>query len=166
MKTFSILPLDTSLLADLTQKINQKTKPLGALGKLEAIALQIGQIQHTLTPQLNRPTILVFAGDHGITHNNVSHYPQTVTAQMVLNFLLGGAAINVFAKQNQITLRVIDSGVNHIFDAKNDLVNPLIDAKIDLGTRNFLNEPAMTLNQCEQALTSGAKIASSEIDKG
>lgn len=170
MKIFNILPLHKGLQADLTLKINQKTKPLGALGKLEALALQIGQIQQTLTPQLNRPTILVFAGDHGITQSNVSPYPQSVTAQMVLNFLQGGAAINVFARQNQIKLRVIDAGVNHIFEPKNapknTLVNPLIDAKIDFGTRNFLHEPAMTLTQCEQALTLGAAFAKQEIDAG
>lgn len=166
MKTFNILPLDISLKADLTHKINQKTKPLGALGKLEALALQIGQIQHTLTPQLNEPTLLVFAGDHGITQSNVSPYPQSVTAQMVLNFLQGTAAINVFAKQNHMQLRVIDAGVNHIFDAKNVLTHALIDAKIAMGTANFLHQPAMTLSQCEQALTMGARLAKIEIDAG
>ncbi len=166
MNIFNILPLDNSLKADLTHKINQKTKPLGALGKLEALALQIGQIQHTLTPQLNQPTLLVFAGDHGITQSNVSPYPQSVTAQMVLNFLQGTAAINVFAKQNHMKLRVIDAGVNHVFDAKNVLTNALIDAKIDFGTRNFLSQPAMSLNQCEQALTFGATLAKKETDAG
>ncbi len=166
MKIFNILPLDNSLKADLTHKINQKTKPLGALGKLEALALQIGQIQHTLTPQLNQPTLLVFAGDHGIAQSNVSPYPQSVTAQMVLNFLQGTAAINVFAKQNHMKLRVIDAGVNHVFDAKNVLTNALIDAKIDFGTRNFLSQPAMSLNQCEQALTFGATLAKKETDAG
>ncbi|MBX9676389.1 MAG: nicotinate-nucleotide--dimethylbenzimidazole phosphoribosyltransferase [Methylotenera sp.] len=166
MKTFNILPLDISLKADLSHKINQKTKPLGALGKLEALALQIGQIQHTLTPQLDQPTLLVFAGDHGITQNNVSPYPQSVTAQMVLNFLQGTAAINVFAKQNRMKLRVIDAGVNHIFDAKNVLTHALIDAKIAMGTCNFSNQSAMTLKQCEQALTFGATLAKKETGAG
>lgn len=160
MNIFNILPLDGRLKAVLAHKINQKTKPLGALGKLEALALQIGQIQQTLKPQLNRPTLLVFAGDHGITQSNVSPYPQSVTAQMVLNFLQGGAAINIFARQMHIDLRIIDAGVNHTFAPHPDLV----DAKIAMGTANFLHQPAMTFNQCEQALTLGAAQAKQELD--
>ncbi len=166
MKTFNLLPLDKSLQVDLTLKINQKTKPVGALGELEDLALQIGLIQNTLTPQLNKPTILIFAADHGIANHGVSAYPQAVTAQMVLNFLQSGAAINVFAKQNQIRLRVVDAGVNHIFEPKNALTMPLINAKIDFGTRNFLVEPAMSQMQCEQAITTGAALAKLEIDDG
>jgi nicotinate-nucleotide--dimethylbenzimidazole phosphoribosyltransferase len=162
MKTFNISPLDKNLKAVLSHQINHKTKPLGALGKLEALALQIGQIQQSLTPQLNKPTLLVFAGDHGITQSNVSPYPQSVTAQMVLNFLQGGAAINVFARQMHIDLRIIDAGVNHIFASHPDL----IDAKIAMGTANFLHQPAMSLNQCEQALTMGERFAKQEIDTG
>jgi nicotinate-nucleotide--dimethylbenzimidazole phosphoribosyltransferase len=171
MNHFKISPLNSNseslnLQAALLQKINQKTKPLGALGELENLALQIGLIQNTLTPQLNQPTILVFAADHGIANHGVSAYPQAVTAQMVINFLQGGAAINVFAKQHNITLRVIDAGVNHSFAPETHLVNTLIDAKIDFGTRNFLAEPAMSLTQCEQALAKGAAIAKKETDNG
>ena len=162
MTTFQISPLNTTLKPALQQKIDQKTKPLGALGRLEEIALQIGQIQNTLSPQLNKPTMLVFAGDHGIAASGVSPYPQAVTAQMVLNFLNGGAGINVFAKQNNMQLRVIDAGVNHQFEA-----NPnLIDAKIAMATANFLHTPAMTQDQCEQALTRGAALAKQEIAGG
>lgn len=171
MNIFNIPPLNSSLKSlnlqpALLQKINQKTKPLGALGELENLALQIGSIQHTLTPQLNQPTILVFAADHGITNHGVSAYPQAVTAQMVINFLQGGAAINVFAKQHNMTLRVIDAGVNHTFTPDANAINTLVDAKIDSGTRNFLIEPAMSLAQCEQAITKGAAIAQKEIDNG
>jgi nicotinate-nucleotide--dimethylbenzimidazole phosphoribosyltransferase len=167
MHTFQIAPLDNSLKFALQQKINQKTKPLGALGRLEEIALQIGLIQNTLTPTLNKPAVLVFAGDHGIAASGVSPYPQAVTAQMVLNFLAGGAAINVFAKQNNMTLRVVDAGMNHIFEPHADL----IDAKIGIdnsqsGTANFLHAPAMTQTQCEQALTCGASLAQKEISAG
>ena len=162
MKPFTISPLNKYLKSALQHKINQKTKPLGALGKLETLALQIGQIQQSLSPQLNRPTLLVFAGDHGITQSNVSPYPQSVTAQMVLNFLQCGAAINVFARQMQMDLRIIDAGVNHVFAPQ----PALIDAKIAMGTANFLHQPAMTLNQCEQALTKGAELAKQEIIAG
>ncbi len=154
--------LDQSLKAALVDKINHKTKPLGALGQLEAIALQLGLIQQTLAPQLSNPTLLVFAGDHGIVNSGVSPYPQAVTAQMVLNFLQGGAAINVFARQNNMQLRVIDAGVNYDFDASTDLIH----AKVGAGTANFLQAPAMTAAQCQQALATGASLARQEALAG
>lgn len=162
MQKFQISPLNKTLELALIQKINTKTKPLGALGRLEDIALHIGLIQQSLTPQLSKPTMLVFAGDHGIVNSGVSPYPQAVTAQMVLNFLGGGAAINIFARQNGFTLRVIDAGVNYVFEPHVDLNN----AKIDMGTANFLQQAAMTQTQCEQALTRGSSIASAEISAG
>ncbi len=160
MTNFQIPPLDSALKSTLQQKIDQKTKPLGALGKLEELALQIGQIQNTLTPQLTQPTMLVFAGDHGIAQSGISPYPQAVTAQMVLNFLNGGAGINVFAKQNNMQLRIVDAGVNYQFEPHPNLIN----AKIGMGTASFLHKPAMTQSQCEQALTIGAGLAKKEID--
>lgn len=167
MNNFQISKPESKLKLALQQKIDQKTKPLGALGRLEEIAFQIGLVQNTLTPKLNKPTILVFAGDHGIAETGVSPYPQAVTAQMVLNFLNGGAGINVFAKQHNMQLRIVDAGVNHSFEPHPDLIN----AKIAIdngqsGTRNFLQEPAMTATQCEQALTVGAELAKKEIDAG
>jgi nicotinate-nucleotide--dimethylbenzimidazole phosphoribosyltransferase len=167
MNNLNILPLDNSLQVALLHKINHKTKPFGALGKLEIMALQIGLIQNTLTPQLNNPTMLIFAGDNGVAASGVSPYPQAVTAQMVLNFLNGGAAINVFAKQNNMQLRVVDAGVNHQFEPHPDLINAKIGTdNSQIGTRNFLHEPAMMQSQCEQALDLGAKIAKKEIDAG
>ena len=159
---FNILKLDQALNDSLLNKINQKTKPLGALGLLEPLALQIGLIQNTLTPQLRNPVMLVFAADHGVAAAGISPYPQAVTAQMVLNFLRGGAAINVFSRQNNMKLRVIDAGVNHHFEAHPDLSH----AKVGFGTRNFLLEPAMTLAECEQAMLAGAGFAESEIGAG
>jgi nicotinate-nucleotide--dimethylbenzimidazole phosphoribosyltransferase len=162
MKKFNINQPNQALRAALVDKINHKTKPLGSLGVLESIATQIGLIQQTLTPQLTQATMLIFAGDHGIVAAGVSPYPQAVTAQMVLNFLQGGAAINVFTTQNQMRLLVVDSGVNHDF-----LPNPeLIDAKIAAGTRNFLVEAAMSTAQCEQALAVGAEIAHRQMAAG
>ena len=167
MRIFQISSLECELKTALQQKIDQKTKPLGALGRLEALALQIGLIQNTLNPLLSKPTMLVFAGDHGIAASGVSPYPQAVTAQMVLNFLNGGASINVFAKQNNMQLRVVDAGVNHQFEPHPDLINAKIGIdNSQIGTRNFLHEPAMMQTQCEQALDSGAEIAKKEIDAG
>lgn len=162
MTHYQIPCLTSALKVDLQQKIDLKTKPTGALGLLETIAMQIGLIQNTLTPNLSQPTMLVFAGDHGIAESGVSPYPQAVTAQMVLNFINGGAAINVFCKQNGIKLHVIDAGVNYEFDAK----MPLSHCKIGFGTANFLEQTAMSEAQCEQALTVGASIANKEIAQG
>ena len=139
--------------------IDTKTKPLGALGKLEAIAFQIAKIQQTLTPELVNPSILTFAGDHGAANAGVSAYPQEVTFQMVMNFLQGGAAINVFCQQNAIALQVVDAGVNFDFEDAPGLIN----AKIAHGTANYIEEPAMTqgqLNAClEKATDIVAEIA-------
>ncbi len=153
---------DSSIRSQLQAKIDQKTKPLGALGKLETLALKVGLIQQTLSPNLNKPVILVFAADHGITSEGVSPYPQAVTYQMVLNFLAGGAGINVFAQQNQIALRVIDAGVNAEFSHQTGL----IDAKIANGTANFLRTAAMTAEQCQLAMSRGRELAQAEIAQG
>jgi len=159
---FNIPPLSTSLKSALQAKIDTKTKPLGALGRLERLALQIGLIQNTQTPALRQPTMLVFAGDHGAALAGVSPFPQEVTRQMVLNFLAGGAAINVFARQNDMAVRVIDAGVNFDFGG----IAGLVDAKIGMGTCNFLQEPAMTAQQCEAAIAKGAELARQEIAAG
>ncbi len=143
-----------SIKNQLQNKIDFKTKPLGALGILEKLALQIGEIQDTLSPELTNPTIVVFAGDHGIAKEGVSAYPQEVTYQMVLNFLQGGAAINVFSNQNNINLIVVDAGVNFDFEPSNYLIN----TKIANGTKSFLREKAMTETQLQQCFDNGKQI--------
>ena len=151
----SIAPLDRTLAAALQAKINGKTKPLGALGRLENLALQIGLIQNTLTPRIAQPHILVAAGDHGAAKAGVSAYPQEVTWQMVENFLAGGAAINVLARQAHAQLLIADAGVAHEFGPRAGL----IDAKIGAGgTANYLSGPAMSLVQCMDAMQRGAVI--------
>ena len=145
---------DESLAVRLDAAIAAKTKPPGSLGMLEPLAKQIGLIQCTLQPSIWRPAILVFAGDHGVVEEGVSIYPQSVTWQMVENFLSGGAAINVFARQAGCELRVIDAGVNHNFGP----CEGLVDAKIAYGTRNFAKEPAMTREQCRHAMARGAAL--------
>lgn len=155
----SIPALDTSLAAALQEKIDQKTKPRGALGRLEVLALQIGLVQQTLTPRLRDPHILVCAADHGAARAGISAYPQEVTWQMVENFLAGGAAINVFARQYGLRLLVADAGVNHDFGVRPGL----LDFKLGFGTANYLEGAAMTAAQCELAMQRGAQIVA-ELD--
>ncbi|HEY4208498.1 MAG TPA: nicotinate-nucleotide--dimethylbenzimidazole phosphoribosyltransferase [Puia sp.] len=146
----------TSLRQTLQSRIDSKTKPLGALGRLEELALQIGMIQGTPHPRLTNPHIVVFAGDHGIAATGlVNPYPQAVTAQMVLNFIHGGAAINVFCRQHDISLKVVDAGVNFDFTPEHA---SLLQEKIAYGTRNYLEADAMTPEQSIRAIASGRRI--------
>ncbi|MDP3538069.1 MAG: nicotinate-nucleotide--dimethylbenzimidazole phosphoribosyltransferase [Azonexus sp.] len=151
---FKIVAPDQKLAAALQRKLDQKTKPLGSLGLLESVAKQIGLIQQRLDPELTLPQMLVFAGDHGAAKAGVSAYPQDVTWQMVENFMAGGAAINIFAGQNGLELAIVDAGVAHDFGKREGL----IDAKVAAGTANYLEQSAMTPEQCAIAVTRGAEI--------
>ncbi|MBK6400673.1 MAG: nicotinate-nucleotide--dimethylbenzimidazole phosphoribosyltransferase [Rhodocyclaceae bacterium] len=153
---YSVTPAMRELDAALRRKIDQKTKPLGALGHLEALALQMGRVRGTLTPTLAMPHIVVLAGDHGAAKAGISAYPQEVTWQMVENFLAGGAAINVFARANGIGLTIVDAGVAHDFGVRDNLV----DAKVSRGgTLSYLDGAAMSAEQRDIAMTKGAEIA-------
>lgn len=138
----------------LQEKIDSKTKPLGALGTLELLAFQMATVFETLSPKITNPNIVVFAADHGIANHGVSAYPQDVTRQMVGNFLEGGAAINVFCKQNDIQLSIVDSGVNYDFSTNANLIN----AKIAKGTQSFLHAPAMSETELQLCFEKGKTI--------
>ncbi|TDV14493.1 nicotinate-nucleotide--dimethylbenzimidazole phosphoribosyltransferase [Paraburkholderia caballeronis] len=148
----AVEPLDTSLRDTLQHLIDTKTKPPGSLGRLEGLALQLGMIQRTTRPRIERPAMIVFAGDHGIAEEGVSPYPQAVTVQMVANFVAGGAAINAFSGVAGLTLEIVDAGVATPLPAS----PTLIDAHIGRGTRNFAREPAMSRDDAIAALAAGA----------
>lgn len=146
----------------LQEKIDSKTKPIGALGTLETLAFQLGTVFQTLEPKIINPNIVVFAADHGISNHGVSAYPQDVTRQMVGNFLEGGAAINVFCKQHTIELSIVDSGVNYDFPTNTKLIN----AKIAKGTQSFLNAPAMCETELQLCFEKGKSIVETIAQRG
>ncbi|WP_206953572.1 nicotinate-nucleotide--dimethylbenzimidazole phosphoribosyltransferase [Trinickia acidisoli] len=145
-------PLDHSLRDALSHIIDTKTKPPGSLGMLEVVARQMGMIQHSTHPTIERPAMIVFAADHGIVKEGVSPYPQAVTAQMVANFLAGGAAINAISRVAGLTLEVVNAGVATPLAP----LPGLVDVPIGPGTRNFAHEPAMTRDEAHSAMLAGA----------
>jgi nicotinate-nucleotide--dimethylbenzimidazole phosphoribosyltransferase len=153
---FAIAALDRALAVDLQQKMDLKTKPPGALGRLEELALQLGLVQRSLSPRITAPHVLVCAGDHGAAKAGVSAFPQEVTWQMVENFLAGGAAINVLSHLAGMQLVVVDAGVAHEFGPRDGLVDMKVGAG---GTANYLEGAAMSAAQCAEAMAKGATLA-------
>jgi len=152
MKTHNKIPDDFE--AQVQSKIDFKTKPLGALGALEPLAAQIAKLQATLSPVMETCELTIFAGDHGMATAGVSAFPQEVTRQMVLNFLEGGAAANVFARTLDVALKVVNAGV-----AGEPISHPnLIFKSVADGTQNAIEGAAMSEAQCEQALDYGKEI--------
>lgn len=158
----AISPVDPSSKAAIRARVDGKAKPPGSLGRIEELAVQLGQIRHPGEPRGDNAVLLVFAGDHGLVAEGVSQYPSAVTAAMVHTYLAGRATANAFAAANAIDVRVIDMGV-----AAELPVHPrLIDGKVRLGTANAAREPAMTRQQVGEALTRGMRIAVGEIRGG
>ncbi len=151
----AIADLHDQALRDRLQHIlNNKTKPLGSLGRLEALAQQIGCILGTEMPELHEPQLIVCAADHGLAGRGVSAYPSDVTWQMVENFLAGGAAVSVLARQGGVNLTVVDCGVRHDFAPREHLRL----MKVAAGTADSLEAPAMTRSQCAQAIGNGLQL--------
>ena len=148
---------NSNLSTELQNKLDNKTKPIGALGRLENLALHIGLILGNENPELIQPQMLVCAADHGLATEGVSAYPSDVTWQMVENFLAGGAAVSVLSKQNNISLNVVDCGVRHDFSPREGL----IIQKVSKGTANSLHGAAMRNKECQQAMNNGMNITHS-----
>ena len=146
-----------ALSQSLQRMLDQKTKPLGSLGRLESLALQLGEILGTESPRLEQPQLVVFAGDHGLAARGVSAYPSDVTWQMVENFLAGGACVSVLARQHGIALTVVDCGVRHDFAPRPGL----LDYKVAYGTADALEQPAMSSFECERAVAQGRAVVKS-----
>lgn len=157
-----ICPLDERAMDAARRRQDQLTKPQGSLGRLEELAIQVAGITGQARPRLPRKVVMVLAADHGVTVEGVSAYPQTVTAQMVQNFLHGGAAINVLARQVGARVVVADLGVASELPDHADLVRK----KIGWGTRNMAEGPAMPVEEALAAITAGIGIVEAEIARG
>ena len=151
---------DAPLTARLQHLLDNKTKPLGSLGRLESLALRIGQVLGTEAPALLQPQMLVCAGDHGLAAKGVSAFPSDVTWQMVENFLAGGAAVSVLARQHDLALTVVDCGVAKPIAPREAAPGapPLLLRKVAPGTADASVGPAMTAEQCAQAITNGIEV--------
>ncbi|MCE5312618.1 MAG: nicotinate-nucleotide--dimethylbenzimidazole phosphoribosyltransferase [Nitrospiraceae bacterium] len=157
-----ISPLSNQWFADAQKRLDNLTKPLGSLGRLEEFAARIVAIREDMSPTLDKKAIFTFAGDHGITDEGVSAFPKEVTQQMVFNFLRGGAGINVLARHAGAEVVVVDVGVAHEFEKADGLLN----FKVVNGTKNFAIGPAMTMQEAVKCIETGIEIAQGYAKKG
>lgn len=162
MKTFQIGRPDETIREALINKIDNLTKPKGALGALEELALQIGLIQQTLTPGLHHPQNIIFAADHGIVEEGVSRSPKEITWQQISNFLHGGAGINFLCRQHGFELKIVDAGVDYDLPYEKGI----IDKKVRKSSRNYLHGAAMTESEMELCIERGAEITSEAHAEG
>src|ERR1041384_6576302 len=157
-----IPPLDESAMQAARERQDQLTKPRGSLGRLEELSIQLAGMKANPLPSVERKAVIVMAADHGVAMEGVSAYPAEVTAQMVLNFLRGGAAINTLARQAEARVTVVDIGVATEFES----LPGLVQHKIMQGTRNLAQGPAMTREEAEQALQVGVDVFNDEVRRG
>ena len=151
----SITPVSQQRIQVAQAHLDNLTKPPGSLGLLEQLAIKYATIRETDRPSIKKKAVIIFAADHGVTVEGLSAYPAEVTPQMVQNFLKGGAAVNVLARQQGADVLVVDIGVNHSFAPQPEL----LDRKIAFGTKNLARQPAMTRSEAEQAIAIGIQLA-------
>lgn len=159
---YNITPTNKNKSEEIQLKIDNLVKPVGSLGKLEKVAHKLGLIQETLYPEISKPTIVTFAADHGIVEEGVSPCPKELTWQQVINFCNGGGGISVLCKQLNVDHIVVDSGTDYDFNE----VPGLVDLKIRKSTRNFLNEPAMTREECDLAFKKASDLIQKVYNNG
>lgn len=157
-----IAPLDEGAMAAARARQATLTKPPGSLGRLETLSIQLAGLAGRPLPEIRHKVIVTMAADHGVVAEGVSAYPQAVTAQMVYNFLRGGAAINVLARQAGARVVVVDMGVAAPLEAEPGLV----DRKIAPGSGNIACGPAMSREQARRALLAGAGVVAAELERG
>ena len=157
---------DAAIAAEVQRALDAKTKPRGSLGRLEALAVQVAAIRGLLRPALPVKTVVVMGADHGVVAEGVSAYPPEVTAQMLLNFAAGGAAINVLARQVGAEVLVVDMGVKSPVPDGAPGASAIRRERIGPGTANFAVGPAMTRGQMAAAVATGVRIASELAGKG
>lgn len=154
-------PMDEAAMALARRRLDSLTKPLGSLGRLEELAVRLAGITGDVLPTVSPRTVVVMAGDHGVTAEGVSAYPSEVTPQMVLNFLRGGAGINVLARLADARVRVVDMGVAA------ELSHPGLESRrVRAGTDNMAQGPAMTRAEAVQAVEEGIAVARDEVERG
>ncbi|MFB3887045.1 MAG: nicotinate-nucleotide--dimethylbenzimidazole phosphoribosyltransferase [Thermodesulfobacteriota bacterium] len=157
-----IKPLDEKAMAEAKKRQDALTKPQGSLGQLESLSIRVAGIKGNPGPRTDRKVIFTLAGDHGVTKEGVSAYPSDVTAQMVCNFLQGGAGINVLARQIGARVVVADLGVSSVLEGNPDLK----DKKVAMGTQNMAKGPAMTREQAARSIEAGIELVEEELPKG
>ena len=162
MQEFNIQPVNREMQAAIQQKIDNLNKPKGSLGRLEELAMQVCLIQQTLEPSTAHPCHLLLGGDHGIEREGVSVSPREVTWQQMINFTRGGGGVNMFCRQHDFKLRIVDVGVD--YDLSN--VSGIINRKIARGTKNFLYEPAMSEEEFDRAIAVGVDLVDACIGEG
>ena len=162
MQEFNIQPVNREMQAAIQQKIDNLNKPKGSLGRLEELAMQVCLIQQTLEPSTAHPCHLLLGGDHGIEREGVSVSPREVTWQQMINFTRGGGGVNMFCRQHDFKLRIVDVGVD--YDLSN--VSGIINRKIARGTKNFLYEPAMSEEEFDRAIAVGVDLTDACIAEG
>lgn len=154
MRPFKIVRPDESMRAEIQAKIDNLNKPKGSLGRLETLAMQICLVQQSLEPKLTHPCHLLLGGDHGIEREGVSVSPRDVTWQQMVNFTHGGGGVNMFCRQHGFKLRIVDVGVDHDLSG----IEGIIDRKIAPGTKDFLYEAAMSEEEFNKAIETGAAL--------
>src|SRR5205814_5210921 len=160
-----VRPLEPGAAAEAQRHLDALTKPPGSLGRLEEIAVRLAVLRGG-APRVDRPVVFTFAADHGVVAEGVSAYPQTVTAQMVDNFLRGGAAVNVLARDCSARVIVADFGVANPIGGSPERDQALVRCPLAAGTANMTRGPAMTHAQAEAAIERGARLVSRAIDAG
>ncbi len=162
----SIQPIDSRLIKEARRRLDSLTKPPGSLGRLEEFAERIVAITGEIRPRITRKMVFVFAADHGVSEEGVSAFPKEVTAQMVYNFLRGGAGINVLARHAGAEVKVVDVGVDHDFGAGGHTAEGLIARKVVMGSRNMRKGPAMTEEEALKCIDVGIELATEYAGDG